>query len=50
VSGTLARQEKVYWVPATRRLCLSAMLTLVGGTGEEAREEELRRNRKRGRE
>ena len=31
---TFARQENVYWVPATSFLCLSAKLTVRGGTGE----------------
>ena len=29
----MARQENVYWVPATSFLCLSARLTVIGGTG-----------------
>ena len=31
--STFARQENVYWVPATSFLCLSARLTVRGGTG-----------------
>ena len=33
--NTFARQENVYWVPATSFLCLSARLTVRGGTREE---------------